>query len=50
MATIRHAYYRAYQGIMKLAAHFLDFTPPRLLSGPGSVLTLPALIKEKGFS
>jgi alcohol dehydrogenase class IV len=47
---LRHAYYRAYQGIMKLAANFLDFTPPELLTGPGSVLKLPALIKEKGYA
>jgi alcohol dehydrogenase len=50
MAMLRHAYFRAYQGIMKAAANFLDFTPPRLMTGPGSVLKLPALIKEEGYS
>lgn len=48
MAKIAHVGYRAYQGVMRLASYFLDFTPPELLEGAGSVRRLPAFIKSKG--
>jgi alcohol dehydrogenase class IV len=49
MATLRHFGYRAYQAIMRVASLFLDFTPPELLQGSGSVNRLPAFIKSKGI-
>ncbi len=48
--SLIHCWYRTYQAVMRLATNFLDFTPPELLDGPGSVRRLPALIKAKGFS
>mgnify|MGYP001337755912 CR=1 FL=1 len=47
---IKILWYRLFQAIMRLAANFLDFTPPELLDGPGSVKRLPSFIKSKGFS
>jgi alcohol dehydrogenase len=49
MAILRHLWYRTYQGIMRAASYVLDFTPPELLQGPGSVKKLPAFIKSKGI-
>jgi alcohol dehydrogenase class IV len=48
MTIVTRAAYRGYQGVFKIAAAFLDFTPPELLEGPGSVRRLPELIKSKG--
>jgi len=49
MIPIKHAAYRAYQALMRVATCFLDFTPPKLINGPGSLGKLPALIKSKGI-
>ena len=48
MTIVTRAAYRGYQGVFRIAAAFLDFTPPELLEGPGSVRRLPELIKSKG--
>ncbi len=47
--SLKHAYYRAFQKTMKLSVNFLDWTPPQLLKGPGSVKELPALVKSQGL-
>ena len=46
----KHAYYRAYQKTMKFAVNFLDWTPPKLIKGAGSVKELPKLVKRQGLS
>ena len=43
------AYCRIFQKVMKLAAAVLDWTPPQLITGAGSISKLPAVIKEKGL-
>lgn len=48
--SIKHVYYRLYQGVFRVAVNFLDWTPPKIISGPGSVKKLPQVIKEKGLS
>ncbi len=47
--SIKHMYYRLYQGVFRIAVNFLDWTPPKIISGPGSVKKLPQVIKEKGL-
>ena len=47
--SIKHMYYRLYQGVFRVAVNFLDWTPPKIISGPGSVKKLPQVIKEKGL-
>ncbi|MDD6219763.1 MAG: iron-containing alcohol dehydrogenase [Clostridia bacterium] len=46
---MKHMYYRLYQGVFRVAVNFLDWTPPKIISGPGSVKKLPAVIKSKGL-
>ena len=48
--SIKHMYYRLYQGVFRIAVNFLDWTPPKIISGPGSIKKLPQVIKEKGLS
>ena len=48
--SIKHMYYRLYQGVFRVAVNFLDWTPPKIISGPGSVKKLPQVIKEKGLN
>lgn len=48
--NLKHAYYRTYQKTMKAAVNFLDWTPPELIKGAGSVKQLPKLIKDKGLT
>ncbi len=48
--SIKHAYYRLYQGIFRVAVNLLDWTPPTIISGAGSVKKLPQVIKEKGLN
>lgn len=43
------AYYRTYQVVFKGVSSLLDWTPPELLRGAGSIKKLPDLIKEKGM-
>ena len=47
--NLKHLYYRVYQNVFKFAVLFLDWTPPELLTGPGSAKKLPELIKSKGI-
>ncbi len=46
----KHVWYRIYQGVMRIAANFLNFTPPKLIEGPGSIRQLPAFMKSLGIS
>ncbi|MGN0567841.1 MAG: iron-containing alcohol dehydrogenase [Acutalibacteraceae bacterium] len=46
---MKHMYYRLYQGVFRVAVNFLDWTPPKIISGPGSVKELPSVIKSKGL-
>ena len=48
--SLKHAYYRTYQKTMKLAVNFLDWTPPTVIKGAGSVKELPKTVKENGVS
>lgn len=32
--SIKHMYYRLYQGVFRVAVNFLDWTPPKIISGP----------------
>lgn len=48
--NLKHAYYRAYQKTMKAAVNLLDWTPPQLLRGAGSVKKLPAIVKGEGVN
>lgn len=48
--SIVHAWYRLYQAVMRAASYVLDFSPPELLDGPGSISRLPGLVRDKGFS
>ncbi len=48
--SVKHAWFRTYQWIMKIATNFLDFTPPELIDGPGSISRLPGFIKSKGIT
>lgn len=48
MWTLKKAWYRMYQGAFRVAMNFLDWTPPKLLQGPGSIKKLPELIRSKG--
>ncbi len=50
MWALKTAYYRAYQKIMKVFMFFLDWSEPELLTGPGAIKKLPAVIKEKGIN
>jgi alcohol dehydrogenase class IV len=48
MVFIEKFFYRTYQAVMRIGTCFMDFTPPELIEGPGSIAKLPALIKSKG--
>ncbi len=50
MWALKTAYYRAYQKIMKVFMFFLDWSEPELLTGPGAIKKLPAVIKERGIN
>ena len=50
MSSLKIAYYRAYQKIMKIFMLFLDWSEPEMLTGPGSIKKLPGVIKSKGIS
>ncbi len=43
-------YCRAFQKTMKFAVNFLDWTPPQVLKGAGSIKELPALVKKQGVN
>ena len=44
--TIKKIGYRIYQKVLKFFMRFLDWSEPKLFEGEGSVLLLPAFIKE----
>lgn len=48
--SLKHAYYRGYQKTMKFAVNFLDWTPPKLIKGAGSVKELPKIVKSEGVN
>ncbi len=45
--NLKHTFYRAYQGVYKVAMGALDWTPPELLQGAGAIKQLPALVKKQ---
>ena len=50
MWALKKVYYRAYQKIMKIAVMFMDWSEPEMLTGPGAILKLPGVIKQRGIS
>lgn len=48
--NLRHAFYRTYQSVYKVAMGALDWTPPELLQGAGAIKKLPALVKKQGVN
>jgi len=44
-----NVYCRVYQSVMKVAAGFLDWSEPKLLSGAGSINKLPDVLKSSGI-
>ncbi len=48
--SLNNAYCRVYQKTMKFAVNFLDWTPPKLLKGAGSIKELPKLVKSEGVN
>ncbi len=46
---IYETYCRTFQGVMRTAMNFLDWTEPELLKGPGAVKRLPGKVKELGY-
>lgn len=50
MLAVEKAFCRVYQKVFFVFQCFLDWSEPQLLTGPGAVRKLPALIKEKGLS
>ena len=50
MWSLKIFYYRAYQKIMKIGMFFMDWSEPELLTGPGAILKLPEVIKQRGIS
>lgn len=48
--TLKKCWYRINQKVLKFAMRFMDWSEPKLLEDEGSVLKLPAFIKNKGIS
>ena len=48
--NLTHSFYRVYQSVYKVAMGALDWTPPELLQGAGTIKKLPALVKKQGVS
>ena len=48
--SFNNVYCRAFQKTMKVAVNFLDWTPPQVLKGAGSIKELPALVKKQGVN
>ncbi len=48
MLLAEKAFCRVYQKVFFIFECFLDWSEPQLLTGPGAVRKLPALVKEKG--
>lgn len=47
---INEIYFRATQNVLKVAAYALDWAPPKLITGAGSIKKLPKVIKAIGFN
>lgn len=47
--NIKNTAYRGFQKTLKLATYVLDWTPPALLQGAGSIKKLPQLVRRVGF-
>jgi len=47
---IRNAGYRSFQGAMRVATSFIDWSEPDVLRGAGCVLKLAVLLKSRGVS
>ncbi len=50
MTPFYKAFCRVYQKVIMFVEFFLPWGEPTMLTGPGSIRKLPALIKEKGLS
>ena len=48
--TLKKCWYRTYQGVLKFAMCFMDWSEPELLEGEGAVLKLPSFIKNKNIN
>lgn len=48
--SLMNAWSRVYQTVMRAASYALDFSPPELLEGPGSLRRLPTLVRSRGYS
>ena len=49
MNPIYQAYCRAYQAAFRVGAYLLPWREPELITGAGTVKTLPSIIKAKGI-
>lgn len=49
MTNAKKAFCRVYQKVMFVFMLFLDWSEPKMLTGPGSIKKLPALICKKGL-
>ncbi len=49
MSTLNKVYCRTFQKVMKVSVNFLDWTPPQVVKGAGSVKQLPELVKKEGL-
>jgi alcohol dehydrogenase len=49
MNPFRRFYCHSYQAIVSLAAHFLNFKEPELLSGEGASAQAPEVLKKRGY-
>ncbi|MDR1630906.1 MAG: iron-containing alcohol dehydrogenase [Oscillospiraceae bacterium] len=47
--NIKNAAYRGFQKTLKLATYALDWTPPAIIRGAGSIKKLPQVIRRVGF-
>ena len=48
--TLRKCYYRINQKVLKFLMRFMNWSEPELIEGEGSILKLPAFIKNKGIT
>lgn len=46
---VKNLAYRGFQKVLKAAAYALDWTPPKIIQGAGSVKKLPELVRRVGF-
>ena len=49
MAYLSKMYCRTYQSIVRLGVRFINWTPPEIISGVGSIKKLPGMMVDKGM-